>query len=462
MGSRQKETVVILAEDPFRGTELIDPGSFPQQADWWAEDNEDVFNTVIIPYYNGWEDNELSDAKEIIDNIPGNVTIGIMGHSGKNMGGYPITDIGSKKTQSFRIENIKDEVLNLKENLEKSDEDADMSPYQMLLGQKIKQGKENIVGQLSGYNDTKNSQTISGFIKSLEGHKDGKVKEVMFGSCRMGDREDLSILAEETGILVSGQSNTEWGTGAIAKTGDKPNQRFFVKGKTSVGIQFTPYRDFKVLETVSDTNNQKYIDTKRQTERRVSPVWPIYRTKEAPKTGMVPTQSWKEQVNTSEFDKVISSDIETIRENIDVSQFESLFTPGMGYNTNDYKQFVSDLRQTGMIEGPILEQESLENVLMGDFLSQEQIQSNILEMGDNGAPIPLREMTSDDLWEARADISESYHNAMGISGPIAERTSEAREIARETIDWSGNDPDVINTIMNDMMFGDEDILFSEE
>ena len=49
-----KETVVILAEYP-QGKEAVDkqditlglePGSFPDQAEWWSRDNEDVYTIL--------------------------------------------------------------------------------------------------------------------------------------------------------------------------------------------------------------------------------------------------------------------------------------------------------------------------------------------------------------------------------------------------------------------------------
>ena len=459
MGSRQKETVVILAEDPLMGELLINPGSFTQQAGWWAEDNEDVFNTVIIPYYNGWEDNELSDAKEIIDNIPGNVTIGIMGHSGNTMGGYSITDIGNKLDQSFEIEKMKNEVLELDENLMMSMPDDDYSPYQMLLGQKINKGKENIFNRLESYKGYKNSQTISGFIKSLEGHKDGKVKEVMFGSCRMGDREDLSILAEETGILVSGQSNTSWGTDAIAKTGDKPNQRFFVKGKTSLGVQFTPDRDFNLLETVSDTNNEKYRDTKISMENIVTPTSRGIRGDRIGVTYSGYTEAeiedfkieyagktWEKDIGVDRIDKNISSDIETIRESIDLTQFEKSFygletDPSTGEvvgtkNESDYREFLSDLGEIGPVM-PSKPEKSLESILMGDFLSEEE------------SPIPFRNKPrADDEPVGAWNLLSPGESAVGGFGEGIQEFSQSFDDISVREDFGGAGDSLQQSLMN--------------
>ena len=117
MSNGKKQTVVILAEDKswrYSGwSGAFNPGSFPDQAQWWKDDNADVFNTVIIPYYNGWEGHELSDAKEIIDNIPGTVTIGFMGHSGSEMGGYPISEIGKQKSTLRALKYLRNDARNV-------------------------------------------------------------------------------------------------------------------------------------------------------------------------------------------------------------------------------------------------------------------------------------------------------------------------------------------------------------
>ena len=55
---------------------------------------------MFIPYYNGWKGHELEDAQKIISEIPGKVTLGIMGHSGNKMGGYYISDISKEYGQS--------------------------------------------------------------------------------------------------------------------------------------------------------------------------------------------------------------------------------------------------------------------------------------------------------------------------------------------------------------------------
>ena len=131
----------------------------------------------------------------------------------------------------------------------------------------IDEAKDDFTFQYEKYKEVKNAPTIASFVKSLKpvvsgGYTDNKVDEVMFGACRMGDRNDLSYLAEEINIPVSGQSNASWGTGEIDKIGNRPNERFFVRGRDAVGIQFLPdRRDFNVLQTTSEFKDNKYSET---------------------------------------------------------------------------------------------------------------------------------------------------------------------------------------------------------
>ena len=208
-----KETVVILAEYP-QGKEAVDkqditlglsPGSFPDQAEWWSKDNEDVFNTIVIPYYNGWKGHELEDAQKIISEIPGKVTLGIMGHSGNKMGGYYISDISKEYGQSEVRNRIDSHIRTLAESKEVLNDP--------LSSNDIEWRTKSVAGW---YKDIKDSdkESISSFINGIE---NGKVKEVLIGACNMANREDASYLSEETGLNISVQANDSWGTLAASK-----------------------------------------------------------------------------------------------------------------------------------------------------------------------------------------------------------------------------------------------------
>ena len=363
MGSREKQTVVILAED--RSWDLGDnwsgvfrPGSFPDQAEWWKDENEDVFNTIIIPYYKGWEGHELSDAKKIIDNIPGEITIGMMGHSGSFMGGYPISEI-VKENMSRGSLVAMSEISNDMEPFERyrspSEDTGWWEGYELSREERsfqLEEYKKEFFEEYEDYKEGKDSETISDFVKSLKGHKQGKVKEVMVGACRMADGKRLSYLAEETGIPVSGQSNTEWGTGAIEKIGNEPNERFFVKGKDSVGVQFTPDRDFHILQTTEDFEKDKYDSSQfsdrlgwrggydKKLESKDNPSgWAGFIEK--------PDKTWSKEISErrlriDERHGTIEGDI---RETIDVAQFRDYFN-----NEDDYKEFLSDLGYEGEVK----------------------------------------------------------------------------------------------------------------
>jgi hypothetical protein len=353
MGSRQKQTVVILAEDMSwkRGDNwsgVFRPGSFPDQAEWWKDENEDVFNTIIIPYYKGWEGHELSDAKKIIDNIPGEITIGMMGHSGSFMGGYPISEIVKEQMSRGSLVAMAD-ISNDMESFERYRKEGegfyDWNQDELTF-------KEEFFEEYKDYKEGKDSETISGFVKSLKGHREGKVNEVMVGACRMADRKDLSYLAEETGIPVSGQSNTEWGTGAIEKIGNEPNERFFVKGKDSVGVQFTPDRDFHLLQTTEDFEKDKYDSSQfsdrlgwrggydKELESKDNPSgWSGFIEK--------PDKTWSKEISERRLriDERHGTIEGGIRETIDVTQFKDYFN-----NEDDYKEFLSDLGYEGEVK----------------------------------------------------------------------------------------------------------------
>ena len=84
-------------------------------------------------------------------------------------------------------------------------------------------------------------------------------------------------------------------------------------------------------------------------------------------------------------------------------------------------------------------------------------------------PVPMREMDAGDLWEQRGRIWNAYDTAFARRGEdgqtpgpdLQAARNEAVGIAKETIEWSGQDQDVIDIIMQDMNFGDEEFIFED-
>lgn len=390
MGNSQKQKVVILAEVPRGDWTMyeamrakMEPGNFPQQAETWAEDNKDVFETVVIPYYKGWPGYELTDAKNIIDLIDGNVTIGLMGHDGMTMGGYGISDL----REESKIANLAEEIgLNLKtlnsEIYPRLDELSGPRSKQLLL-YKLEEKEDLESKVMSNYAALQNfenedNSTISKFVRSLKGYEKGKVKGFMIGACAGGQEaiKNFSMLAEEINIPVSAQTGlASWGTLAVSnsKIGDEPKQRFFVKGRDAVGVTLTPDRDYNIIQTVDDANNEKYSEAADAVFNGVAGLASFGRPSgKAGRMigGKMPT--WKSTIEQ----KSIESSIQDVRDDkgIDLGRLKNAFdefeyqrTGFVPEGRNFYSDFVSTF---GQKQDPPLPKQ--ENVIMEDFLSEEK------------------------------------------------------------------------------------------
>ena len=165
----------------------------------------------------------------------------------------------------------------------------------------------------------------------------------MVGACRMADASPkLSYLAEEIGIPVSGQANAKWGTGSVSesKIGDEPNERFFVKGRDAVGVQFTPDRDFRILQTTSDFEKDKYNSSDFSEMLGWEGTYDEgHESKDNPSgwSGFImkPDKTWSKEKSdrNARIAKKHGTSKEGIRESIDLAQFQDYFP-----NEDTYKE----------------------------------------------------------------------------------------------------------------------------
>ena len=269
-----KRTVVILAEDPKEGKRGEDnkESTFINQAKWWKKQHPE-YNVIVKPFYKGWEGNDMSDIVSQLQEIEGVFDIAFMGHSGKTMGGIPLSDQASKRITIDRANwtlrkghnELRDSIVSVL-----GDREAGAKPSPRTLEDFIdiegleKADATKIEKLAEGFAEQK---TIADYINiDLE----GKVENIIIGGCGQGRTHGnaMQSMASETNKNVFCQYKGAWGTGAIKETGETPQEKFFVSGKdTKVGgVLFSPHNPPQMIEARKQKDGEPFVYSSEWTD----------------------------------------------------------------------------------------------------------------------------------------------------------------------------------------------------